>query len=76
MSAAPPLLFPRSRSPPRVSHRGPGAVSTMRDARHDIMRREAARRELQRREMERRMGGDPFLRERERQVLGSVRDRY
>ena len=37
------------------------------DARHEIMRREAERREMERREMERRMG-DPYLRERERQV--------
>ena len=62
-----PFPFSRSHSPPRGTHRG--GPPPMRDARHEIMRREAERRELQRREMERRMGGDPYLRERERQVL-------
>ena len=46
------------------------------DARHEIMRREAERREMERREyhrreMERRLG-DPYLRERERQVRQST----
>ncbi len=51
---------PLLKSPPVV--RGPG------DARHDILRREAERREL----MERRLGVDPYLRERERQVHEGV----